>query len=45
MWRIKYKQLALQEVLMMAYMNVLEALETLSLTSAAARNFAPSIKG
>ena len=31
MWRIKNKQLALQEVLIMAYMNVLQALETLSL--------------
>jgi len=32
MWRIKYKGLTLQEILIMAYMNTLEALSSASLS-------------
>jgi hypothetical protein len=32
MWRIKYKGLTLQEVLIMAYMNTLEAVSSLPIS-------------
>jgi hypothetical protein len=34
MWHIRYRGLTLQEVLIMAYMNALEAVETLSFARA-----------
>jgi hypothetical protein len=38
MWRINNKELALQEVLIMAYMNVLEALGTVRSAASVTRN-------